>query len=179
MKRLFLLAAILCLGAASGLAQAKTDFSGTWSLDISKSKLDERSRIESMKLTVTQTEKDITVVPETKRQEPPAGGMGRPGGGGRAGFGGDSTFTYSLDGKETRTELASPMGVVPVTLKAVSDGGKLKLTSTRTFNTQMGEMTMTTTEVWSLSADGKTLTIEREQQTPRGTNTTTHVFAKQ
>lgn len=177
MKRLLLLTAFFCLGVASGMAQASPDFSGTWTLDISKSKLDERSRIESMKLTVTQTAKDITIVPETKRQAPPDGGMGR--GGGRAGLGADSTFTYTLDGKETKTELASAMGAVPVTLKAVSEGGKLKLTSTRTFNTQMGEMTMTTQEVWSLSADGKTLTVEREQQTPRGTNSSTHVFAKQ
>mgnify|MGYP001238881512 CR=1 FL=1 len=177
MKRVVFLTAAFCLLSLAAFAQEKpADYSGTWNLDISKSKLDERSRIESMKLTVTQTEKDITVVPETKRQAPPDGGMGR---GGRAGLGGDSTLTYSLDGKETKTELASAMGTVPVTLKATSAGGKLTLTSTRTFNTQMGEMTMTTKEVWSLSADGKTLTVEREQQTPRGTNAATHVFTKQ
>lgn len=166
----------------AAFAQDKTgDFSGTWTLDVSKSKLDERARIESMKMTVSQTAKDISVATETKRQAPPEGAPGRPGGGmGRGGMGGgNNTFTYTLDGKETKTEVNGPMGAMPVTLKAINEGGKLILSSSRTFSGQMGEITATTKEVWSLSADGKTLTAEREQQSPRGTNTSTLVFVKQ
>jgi len=42
----------------------------------------------------------------------------------------------------------------------------------------MGDITMTTKDSWSLSAEGKTLTVVREQSTPRGTNSSTMVFAK-
>jgi hypothetical protein len=52
------------------------------------------------------------------------------------------------------------------------------LSNARTFNTPNGEMTMTTKETWELSGDGKTLTIVTERNTPRGTDTTTRVFAK-
>jgi TonB family protein len=98
-------------------------------------------------------------------------------GGGMAG-GGNSNLTYTLNGKETRTTQDSPMGAIPVTLKANLQGDILKLTQTRTINTQMGEITMITKEIWSLSADGKTLTVKRETQTPRGTNSSELVFAK-
>jgi hypothetical protein len=71
------------------------------------------------------------------------------------------------------------MGKVSVKLKAELEGGsKLKLSATRTFNTPNGEATMTTKEVWSLSDDGKTLTVKRDMETPRGTNSSEMVFTK-
>jgi hypothetical protein len=42
----------------------------------------------------------------------------------------------------------------------------------------MGEITSTTKEVWTLSPDGKTLTVARENTTPRGTNSSTLIFIK-
>jgi hypothetical protein len=182
MKKLVFLIAVFSLSSLASFAQEKSgDYSGIWTLDASKSKLDERARIESMKMTVTQTAKDITVATETKRQAPPEGAAGRPGGGmGRGGMGGgDNSFTYTLDGKETKTEVNGAMGAMPVALKAVNEGGKLNLSSSRTFSGPMGEITATTKETWSLSPDGKTLTVEREQQSPRGSNTSTMVFVKQ
>lgn len=109
MKRNILFAAILSLFlmAISVSAQKATNFSGTWILDVSKSKLGERVTIESQTLTVTQTDKDIKVATVTKRAAPPAGapaggGGGRPGGGGMGG--GDNTVSYNLDGKEVTIE---------------------------------------------------------------------------
>ena len=62
MKKTLFAAALCCMLSIAAFAQAKTaDFSGTWTLDVSKSKLDERARIESMTLTVAQTAKHITV----------------------------------------------------------------------------------------------------------------------
>ena len=181
MRKLLFLTVAVCLFSIVGLAQdKKADYSGTWTLDVSKSKLDERSRIESQTLTVTQTDKEIKVATATKRLPTPADapqGGGRPGGGGGMG-GGDSRRTYALDGKETTIEQETPRGNVPVKLTAKSDAGKLHLASSRTMNTQMGEMTMTTKETWELSADGKTLTVNRESTSPRGTNSSTMVFAK-
>ena len=191
MKKTIFLAAFVCLMAISAFAQdKKTDFSGSWTLDVSKSKLDERARIESMTMTVTQTGKDIKVETATKRLPPPegagngqggGGGMGNGGGGMRrgGGFGGDSTTVYTLDGKETSIESDGPMGKVPVKLKAdLEKDGKLKLSSSRTFNTPNGEISATTKEVWTLSEDGKTLTVKRDSESPRGTSSSEMVFTK-
>jgi len=68
---------------------------------------------------------------------------------------------------------------MPVTYKAsVGADGSVKLVSTRTFNGPQGEMSFTVTESWKLSADGKTLTVERESVSPRGTNSSTSVYLK-
>ena len=185
MKKLYFITAVLFLFAASALAQGQgkvstRDFSGSWSLDVSKSKLDERARIESMTMTVAQTEKELKVTTETKRQAPPADAAGGPGGGrgGRGFGGGDSTNTYSLDGKETTTQRETQMGAIPVKHTAMLDQGRVRISSSSTFTGQNGEVTMTTKEVWSLSDDGKTLTVERESTSPRGTSATTMVFGK-
>ncbi len=175
MKRNIVLAAIFSLFVLAMSASAETaNYSGTWTLDVSKSKLGERNMIAEQTLTVVQTDKDITVTPKTKRNPPPDG-MG----GGRGGFGGgDNATTYSLDGKETKTEVEGRMGKMPVTLSAKTDGGKLHLSSSSTFSGPNGEMTITTKETWELSSDGKTLTINTERTTPRGTDSNTRVFTK-
>lgn len=174
MKKNFLVTAALFVFAIGASAQKAANFSGTWTLDVSKSKLGERNSIESQMLTVTQTDKDIKVTPATKRMAPPAGA---PAGGGRMG-GGDTTSTYTLDGKEMTVEMDGPMGKMPVGYMGKWDGGKLVLSSSRTMNTQNGEMKMSSKETWSLSADGNTLTVDSESTTPRGTNTTQKVFTK-
>jgi hypothetical protein len=183
MKKIFFLAALFAAFAVAGYAQAKpTDFSGTWNLDIPKSQLNERMRIEGMTLTVAQTDKELKVTTETKRQAPPADApQGGPGGGGRGmrGFGGgDSTVAYSLDGKEMIVEVDGPNGKMPIKYMGKIEGGKANLSSSRTFTGQMGEVTVTTKDTWTLSADGKTLTVVRDQTTPRGNNTSTMVFVK-
>jgi hypothetical protein len=182
-KFLVLPAVILCLLAISGVtAQDKkaADFSGKWELDLAKSKLDERARIEAMTMTVTQTEKEIKIETATKRAARPesdGGGM-RPGGG-RGGYGGgDAAMTYSLDGKETTVNQETPMGAIPVKLQAKTDEGKLKLASSRTLNTPMGEMTVTSKETWELVDGGKGLIVKRETQTPRGAQTMEMYFTK-
>lgn len=180
MKKLLFLAAALCVFSTAALAQKAANYSGTWNLDLAKSKLDDRMRnVESMTWTVAQTDAELKITTATKRQAPPADAPARPGGGmGRGGGFGDSTTSYDLSGKESKIEIDGPNGKMPQTLKASPNGGKLQLTRSMTMNTQMGEMTMTTKETWELSADGKTLTVTREQSTPRGTNTSTMVFTK-
>ena len=190
MKKLFFLTAVFCLMAVSAFAQGKNvstlgqgkaaDFSGTWSLDTAKSNLDQRARIESMTMTVAQSTGSIKVDTETKRQAPPSdapqGGMGR-GGGGMFG-GADGSTTYMLDGKETTIQQETRMGSIPVKLSAKVAGSKLELNRVSTFNGPNGELTMTNKETWSLSDDGKTLTVQREMTSPRGTNASTLVFVK-
>lgn len=184
MKKVLFLSVFVCLTALSVFAQdKKADFSGAWTLDMSKSKLDERARVESMTMTVTQSDKEVKIETATKLLPPPEGISQENGGQGmggmrRGGFSGDGTRIFSLDGKETTTEAEGRMGKQLVKLKGEIDGGKLKLSSVRTFNTQAGEMSMTTRETWTLSDDGKTLTVKREMETPRGTNSSEMVFTK-
>ena len=193
MKNLAILFAFVCLFAIGATAQSKkADFSGEWTLDASKSKLGERSRIEAMTLKVTQTEKELKVETTTKRPAPPqgemAGGNGNtgampaPAGGGmrggmRGGFGGgDGTTVYSLEGKETSTEGA--MGG-QATLKAkVEKDSRLNLSRTQTIDSPNGQATISVKETWELSADGKTLTVKRDVESPRGTTSTEMVFTR-
>jgi hypothetical protein len=207
MKKLsFLLACIFVLGL-SAFAQTKTNFSGTWELDKANSKLDERQAksIESQTLTITQTDKDFTVDVKTKRMPPPemnggdkpkpptdgaamppmgggrGEGQGRGMGGGRGGMMGggmDTKTTYSLDGKETTMQQDSPMGQMPVTLKAKFDKTALKLSRTSTFESPMGEVTISNKETFTLSADGSTLTVKRESETPRGSFSSESTYKK-
>ena len=181
MKKLMFFAAVLCLFTMSAFAQ-KASFAGTWTLDKEKSKLDDRMRnnIESMTWTVAQTDTELKVTTATKRPAPPADAPARPGGGmGRGGFGGgDGTTSYDLTGKETKVEVEGRGGKVPQTLKATASGGKLQLSKSITMATDAGEITTSTKETWELGSDGKTLTVTREQTSPRGTNTSTLVFVK-
>jgi len=179
MRSKFVFAALASLILATAVvAQKAPNFSGTWTLDVSKSKLGDRNNIESQTLTVTQTDKDIKIETATKRTAPPAGGGG--GGGGRGfGGGGDMPATYTLDGKEMKMDVPGPGGnTIPVTMTGKVDGGKLLLSRASTFNGPNGAISTSSKETWELSADGKTLTVNTERTSPRGTDTTTKVFTK-
>ena len=165
---------VFCMSVIAANAQKAADFSGKWTLDVSKSKLGERNMIESQSMTVTQTPGEIRIETSTKRSGPPAGGPG----GGRGMGGGDMPMTYALDGKETKTERQGPNGAIPVLLKAKPEGGKLVLSQSMTFQMPNGEMTSITKETWELGADGKSLTVTTERTGPRGADTTTRVFVK-
>lgn len=185
MKKLAVLAAVFCLFSLSVFAQqSKTNFAGNWELDVQKSKLPEMSRIEAMTMKVTQTDKDLKIEATTKRAARPEGegaGAGNRRGGWGAGFGGDGTQTlnYSLEGKETATEAVAGIPAASATLKAsLEKDGKLNLTSTRKFNSQMGETTVTTKETWELADGGKTLKVVRQTETRRGTQTAEMYFTK-
>ena len=196
MKKASVLTAIFCLllAATSVFAQEKTtNFAGDWELDVAKSKLGERVRVESMTMTVAQTDKELKVTTATKRAARPegeapnigsGGGGARQGGGmGRGGMmgGGNGTMTYSRDGKETSVETEAPVGMpsAPTTLKAKFEkDGKLRLTSSRTVSSQMGEFTMTVKDTWELADAGKTLKVTREMDTPRGAIVSEMYFTK-
>jgi hypothetical protein len=195
MKKLSLALFAISMMAMAAFAQSKANYSGTWNLDKDKSTFSGPMRLDGITLTVAQSAKEIKVDTVTKRLQPneapagaptagaPAGGPGRgPGGRGMGGgFGmGDGSSTYSLDGKELKVEIDGPNGKMPVVYKGTQEAdGSLKLSSSRTFGGgPMGEITMTTKETWTLSTDGKTLTIDRENTTPRGAQTSKLVFTK-
>jgi len=169
-------------------AAAPANFAGTWTLDKSKSQgLSQRIQgADSVSWVITQNEKEITVEEKISGGQmggpggPPGGGpppgAGGPGGGGRGGFGGGGPRTYNLDGSETTGE----MGRGKFARKATwsGDGKTLELVSKMTFEGPNGEVTSTSTDKLQLSTDGKTLTVARHSESPRGTQDSTMVFTK-
>lgn len=201
MRKTTVLTALFCLmlGASAVFAQDKmaagqmktTGYAGTWDLDTAKSKMPERMRVESISMNVTQSGNDLKVETTTKRGAPTeqkssdgsssammGGGMGR-GGGGRGGMmDGTQTVSYSLDGKETKMETPGIPGAAATLMAKMEKDGKLKLSTSRTFNGQQGEITMTTKETWELMDGGKTLKVTRDRETPNGTQTSEMYFTK-
>ncbi len=179
MKRLLLLTVSICLLSVAAIAQNNGRFSGTWTLDVAKSKLVERAPIESQVLTVTHTDKDIKVETVTKRKPlPPDNGdnMGRLAGGGVSP---DYSFTYTFDGKEVWLDELTPEAKVPVKLSAKSTPGKLYLFTKRTVPArELEPAIISIRDAWELSPDGRTLTVTRRQSTRFGTDNSTFVFVK-
>lgn len=155
-KSIFLLCFIFIL-TVSSFAQT-ANFAGEWMLDKAKSKLNERQKatVDSQILKAEQTENDIKVTVMTKLIE----GVG---GRNRVDLSG-GTIIFTFDGKETTTEQQSEIGKISIKAKGAFKNDKLKLETTRSFNTPMGEVSLKTKEDWELSADGKTLTIKRETE---------------
>ncbi len=135
MKRLVLLVAVMALAVTGvAFAQAKPDFSGTWTLDPSKS--DQMGgggmgRGPGGPMTIKQTATEV-VVERTMGGEP-------------------VTQTYKLDG----TESVNTVRQMQAKSKASIEGGKLVIKTT--METPNG--TMESTGTYTLSADGKELTV--------------------
>lgn len=180
---------------------AAPNFAGTWTLDKSKSQgLNPRMQnAESVTWNITQDEKQITIEekmtggggPGAGPGGPPAGGApagsapaagGPPPGGGQGGgpgrgMGMGGPRTFNLDGSETTGEMGRGKFVRKATLS--SDGKTLELVSKMTFQNQDGnEITTTSSDKLTLSADGKSLTVVRHAESPRGAQDSTLVFNK-
>lgn len=190
----FSLLGVLLASVFVATATTPANFGGTWALDRAKSKdlPPQWENVESYTLTVTQDAQQLTADTKITRKEaadagapgaggPPGGGPGGPGGGRRGGGMGMGMMgpqTYKLDGSETTLDTGG-RGTATVKAEWQNGGKTLKLVTKRTFNFQGNDVTTTNTEVWDLSGDGKTLTIQRTNESPRGTQTSTLVFNKQ
>jgi hypothetical protein len=170
-------------------AAAPASFAGTWTLDKSKSQgLSQRMQnAESVAWVITQTEKELTIEEKVTGGAAPAGGPpagapagGPPGGGGGQGRGMGGPMgprTYNLDGTETSGEMGRGKFVRKATLS--SDGKTLDLVQKTSFQGPDGnEMTLTSTDKLTLSADGKVLTVASHRESPRGNSDSTLVFNK-
>jgi hypothetical protein len=133
--RIGLLAAAVLAVSSLAFAQAKPDFSGTWTLDPEASGMAAGGGggrgMGAGPMTVKQTADTITT--ETTRGENKV------------------TMTYKLDGTESKNTVSMRGESVEQTSVAKWDGGKLVITT----KTPNGE----TTQTWSM--DGANLTIER------------------
>lgn len=133
------------------------NYAGTWTLDTKQSKDLPKllQDVNSVRLNITQDNKVLKVVDETKFNDEEAL---------------KQTDVYNLDGTESKKP--TEMGKAGVTFKipatrtvVVADDGKLKLIKARRFQTANGGFTVTQVEDWTLSADGKTLTVHHVNQT--------------
>lgn len=169
MKKLILIA-IIMLSALTFVFAKPADYAGNWSLDKEKSKdlpffYD---NVKSHKLAITQDEKTLHVAVEINDGRPALVKMG---------------FVYNLDGTESKAEskIRTPDGErsVPTTLKAeTAENGELKITISREITMPDGTFKGITVENWKLSADGKTLTIHRTDDNPRGKLEFDMIFVK-
>ncbi len=167
-------ALMICVAAVS--AQKGANFAGTWELDKAKSKLAQQmaDAIKSATWTVTQDDKQLSREQKIERVEG-AGGGGGGGRGGGLGMGGGS-MTIKLDGSETTAE--SQRGKTTTKAKWLNDGKTLEINSVSSFSGPNGDFTSTTVERWELADGGKTLTVHRKTETPRGPQESTWVLTK-
>lgn len=154
--------------ATLAAAPAPVDYSGKWTLDRAASKDLPRmyENVSAHKIAVSQTAGTFTVAIDISRNDGPAI---------------QQTLDFDLTGKPTETEsmIRTPDGErkIPMTLKAKRrDDGRIEVTEERKLNGPEGAMTMTTYELWDLSADGRTLTVHRKDDTPRGVREYDMVF---
>ncbi len=183
------LLASLCLLAmtfAVSAQQIKTEnFIGNWKLDVDQSELGVRSNVESMTMTVSKTvledETMLTVTKVTKREQREGGSgiLGRQGRGRGGSIDGNNveTINYDLSGKETNSivDRGRTAGKASAKLKTQGDGS-LVIVQTSEFDSPRGSVKIKNTETWNLSADGKTLTVSTESETPRGNRNSKMVF---
>src|SRR5437763_35340 len=189
MKRIFLIAGLataFLLVVVAASAQ-KASFAGTWSLDKTKSQgLSTRIQgADKVTWTIAQDDKTISIDQKVEGGQPPAGGGGAGGGGGTGGGGGmgggggrppGGPQSYNLDGKEVTT--AGQNGG-STSMKSSWAGNTLELTTVRSGSFNGQDFKATSSDKLSLSGDGKTLTVSRHNESPRGTTDSTWVFNKQ
>lgn len=156
--------AAFMLAAMAVSAAAKPNFSGTWTLDAGKSEGVRPGASETM--TVKQDGDKLTV---ERKSTGPQGGENT------------STDTYSADNKEGDFTMNMMRNEVKGkrTSKWSADGKSLEVHDKASLDTPNGAMTIDSTSTWTLSDDGKTLTIAGTRTTPRGTQNFKRVYNKQ
>jgi hypothetical protein len=157
--------------AATGTAAvAPANYAGSWTLDLAASKglPPYYANVKSHKLAIAQdaAKLDVFVTIDAGRPAPDT-----------------VRLVYPLDGSESKTTTAvrTPAGLtkVPTTLKAAAaeDGG-VHITIAREITMPDRTIKAITTEDWHLSADGRTLTVHRVDDSPRGRMEADMVFLK-
>lgn len=164
------LAAVLSVAAFAPAVPKPVNYSGSWTLDKSRSTglppYYERVRSHRLEIDQRGWRLDVAVsvdiggaTPDTMR------------------------FVYAMDGKETRaqTPVRGPNGMmqVPTVMHAtVSPDRQVHITIERDIAMNGTTFHAVSKEDWRLSADGRTLSIHRTDDTPRGTMQSDMVFAR-
>ena len=154
-RKLVSITILIALPLVSSFAQQKPDFSGTWKLNVAKSEFGQFPRPESRTDVITHKEPSLSnnVTAETAQGKQ------------------QYTVSYTTDGKEAVNKIGPRE--IKSTLKWV--GSNLVISSKFVFN----EMDVTGEATWSLSPDGKTLTIDAHFTSSMGDADQKFVFEKQ
>ena len=152
---------------AAAMAQAKTDFSGTWTFDEAKSDPaparagggggggrggGRMGGAPATAMTIKQTPAELSMDRTTAQ--------------------GAQTVVYKLDGAESKNTI----GMGPATSKAVWDGPRLVISTNQTVQGRGGEITIDSKEIYSVQ--GNILTIETTRTTPAGEQTRKLIYTK-
>jgi hypothetical protein len=153
--------AFVTIITSAAVMVANADFSGEWKLNESKSNLGQFGRA-AKKLKIQGNVESIAIQRALTNQ---------------AGEEVTTNEKLTFDDKESENTV---FGNAKKKSKAKwsDDGKKLTVKSTITLDRNGETMEIKSTEVWSLSDDGKTLTIETESTSSFGTNNTKLVYDK-
>ncbi|HEY3741572.1 MAG TPA: hypothetical protein VGL53_17085 [Bryobacteraceae bacterium] len=146
--------ALAGLSAACLMAADKPNFSGSWKMDASKSDFGPMPAPDKLEQTITHADPNLSFTTVSN------------------GANGESKTdtVYTTDGKESVNKVRN----MEVKSVAAWDGDKLVVKSKR----EVQGMEISLVETWSLSTDGKVLTIVRNASTPQGDFTLTTVMNK-
>jgi len=150
-KNFFLALLLLNVNTILYAQNSTPDFSGTWRLNLEKSKLPKGTKVQSQTIAITCSGESIQMRYTTDGKE--------------------SIEAYTADGKE-KTVNENQGGKVVVRAKwkgpvlTIERSARLKLPSDPLFN---GSEVIHDKERWKLSADGRSLTVELEE--PRSVST--------
>ena len=147
--------ALLAVASGALQAQAKSNFSGAWKLNVSKSDFGAMPAPDSRADKISY---DDPVLTDSYTQSGQMGEM-------------TAEMKYSTDGKETTNSVRGN----EIKSTAKWDGDDLTVASKAQFN----GADITFDDRWSLSSDGKTLTIARHVNSPMGETTQKIVLEKQ
>jgi hypothetical protein len=161
-KSSVMLAAIVAVSFAFRVAPA--NYSGTWKLNEGKSELGEfGARAVPSKIVVDQKTDGINFTATSMNFQ-----------------GEEVTITDNLvEGKEVEGKGGIPNSKTKSTLKWAADGQGF--TVNKVISAEFGGQSfeMKGTEVWTIAADGKTVTVARNYSTPQGDFATKAVYDKQ
>jgi hypothetical protein len=144
--------AFVSLSLLPGSLFAQPNFSGSWALNESKSTIGEGPRMSAASMTINQQAGLISI------------DLVRP-----SFDGGDEKLSekYTLDGKESVNQ--GMMNSSTKTITTWSDDKKeLRFAKNTTIDMNGEIMEMKSTEAWSISDDGKTLTVKSTMASPMG-----------
>jgi hypothetical protein len=169
MQRIIGMMAFLLLGIGVTAAQAQPQFAGSYVLDPSQSQFPKHGNRPQQ-------------APDTQRQPPQVTLVVAQQGNTlkitrtmvRGTHERSMTDTIVADGSD-KTE---PGYRGNVTVRSAFEGDRLVITHTRTRTTDQGTQTMSRESVWTLSPDGKVLTIDTTMHSPRGDRTMKTVYQR-
>jgi hypothetical protein len=159
MKKAYAFICLILLAAAAVTAQGgKPDLSGTWTLDLTRSDFGQMPPPDSLVSVIEHKEPNIKITTTQKGQQ------------------GELTNVRNLttDGKETVNKVRTMAGEQDV--KAITTWKGPVLTTA--FSLDAGGTMVDISDAFSLSDDGKVLTVMREIKTPQGDLATKMVFDK-